>query len=1530
MNESKFPIEQLNYYPSLEDPQLYKKIFDKAEFYLTPNIMRQSQPLLYQIQPHQMFVKNFLSPNTPYNGLLLFYGTGSGKTCAALQIAEQMRPYVTEAGGRIIVLGRSGPHVEDIFKREMYDVQKELNEINNYLPPGTSHCLGQTYSSGIATRLVDEYSFGVNLKRQRKNVGDIYEFYGYTKFTSLVTELEKKNQFLEDYFANCIFIVDEAHNFAGMEVSERAAVEQAEAPRVKEDADELTPTLESELVFDSEKVYKAERLRIQIINSKRALTLNRLKQQDILSEYQITEDPTLVTSIAKLQNVNIQLTQQYGGLKDELMELYRSIVIDMRISERDKDIFLAGLNQQVLDFSVLNSMQLSEEARRIFAGDRIFAFLSKIDGTTGLKNEYPSFLKDLDKLGNIVSKNKVEGLKTYQALKRVLVSLGGSKVILLTATPMRDRPDSIRYLLNTLRINDGKNELSTEELFNGSQPNREAIAAAAVGYVSRYRGDTANFPKVIWNLQLNPNAEDRALATLPGIEMIDLHLNPLVDNSPSLQLVGCRSKPNDPQDQDYWRYLQYQNFSRRGSIEGAVNKFDGESRTQLEFRCNFAFPLERDMMGAEADAYTYMPETNSDGETINYLVKYNAGVAFKQLFNYDDKGYLLSNFSYRQEELTGRFLDPDQVGQYSAKIKTLLNILNNVSTINGKSGGINLIYSKFALIGCYLIALALEETGYRRYPGKSLWADPPKKRLCSICNKLSEDHNSSTHNFKQAYYVLGVKSSEEVSKYLSVLRADNNRYGEEIKVIIGTQTITEGLDFKFIRYIHVFEPWYNFTRLDQIAGRGSRQGSHLGFPKGLYKWDNVTMFLYCYLHSKTRFSDCPKDLNFSSSVEYRLPLNDKTDDIIDETDNLIGGVGQETRICSRYDYPKGCNFTRDLINYLTTLEKDCNIKLVEKILNEVAIDCPLYLATNDNNSLGSPDGQGARDFSRECFYSKCSISCPYLPPTIKLSLRSGRMVVEYLGRKEILDERTTLETLGLGKNNVVGARSGNYYLPEISFLDQLKYYNDWRQLQESDENLVAWIIDDKDYSTFYLSFFATISEQLVPVLKYMLIKDYGLENPIIALKDLVKKVKRILSFNIRIDLLEELVAHAMGLMSGVYRQKQYAVENFIIIPLRLDYHNNLDTFYILHPDYIEYMDSSTYYKYIWPQTIERSLRPIEITKWIPVETSLPAASGPLMIMEKATSIGISPETAALFNEFMTLLNDNPWNRYEIYSKFGENPDFKLLELMYQLINNYQNDPRYRRLINYLAHYLEFKSLSRIEICKCGDLKHVGLQTGIPNVELQFLFENKLHRSEVMRVTLTTNGELSFVPTNAIIPTYEDPFTAYGVRNSSPIAIGNYGLLPKSSVPTFKLHNKLVKGTKYRDCKTFTFPESQESPGLVYIYANLAARAKALPTFPNYDNRMPSEAPRLWTVWSQGTNTWVAQFETIQLSYSSQSTFKSFICYEINLLLRFLHDFDPQYQYFEYKEVVPKSKGTNSATKGSTKGSTKGRKKKVVV
>ena len=84
-------------YPNINDPEFNIKIAERKEFYDTKyngeikDVSDEAEILCnaeFELSPHQLFVRNFLSFQTPYNSLLLYHGLGTGKTCSAITVAQ--------------------------------------------------------------------------------------------------------------------------------------------------------------------------------------------------------------------------------------------------------------------------------------------------------------------------------------------------------------------------------------------------------------------------------------------------------------------------------------------------------------------------------------------------------------------------------------------------------------------------------------------------------------------------------------------------------------------------------------------------------------------------------------------------------------------------------------------------------------------------------------------------------------------------------------------------------------------------------------------------------------------------------------------------------------------------------------------------------------------------------------------------------------------------------------------------------------------------------------------------------------------------------------------------------------------------------------------------------------------------------------------------------------------------------------------------------------------------------------------------
>jgi len=70
---------------------------------------------------------------------------------------------------------------------------------------------------------------------------------------------------------------------------------------------------------------------------------------------------------------------------------------------------------------------------------------------------------------------------------------------------------------------------------------------------------------------------------------------------------------------------------------------------------------------------------------------------------------------------------------------------------------------------------------------------------------------------------------------------DNNLIGQIIKVIMITQSGAEGISLANVRQVHIMEPYWNYVRLDQVKGRAIRICSHMDLPPADR---NVDIFTY--------------------------------------------------------------------------------------------------------------------------------------------------------------------------------------------------------------------------------------------------------------------------------------------------------------------------------------------------------------------------------------------------------------------------------------------------------------------------------------------------------------------------------------------------------------------------------------------------------------------------------------------------------------------------------------------------------------
>jgi hypothetical protein len=184
-------------YPNSDDPNFNVKIANKKEFFDTryeehgpedyEHIEEYTQKICdnteFELDPHQMFVRNFMSFQTPYNGLLLYHGLGTGKTCSAISICEEMRTYLQQMGitKRLIIV--ASPAVQENFKIQLFD-ERKLRKVNGLW--NIKACIGNKFIKEINPGNMKGLSRSKVIRQIKRLIRQSYLFKGYGEFANYI------------------------------------------------------------------------------------------------------------------------------------------------------------------------------------------------------------------------------------------------------------------------------------------------------------------------------------------------------------------------------------------------------------------------------------------------------------------------------------------------------------------------------------------------------------------------------------------------------------------------------------------------------------------------------------------------------------------------------------------------------------------------------------------------------------------------------------------------------------------------------------------------------------------------------------------------------------------------------------------------------------------------------------------------------------------------------------------------------------------------------------------------------------------------------------------------------------------------------------------------------------------------------------------------------------------------------------------------------------------------------------------------
>lgn len=182
-------------YPDIKDDNFYKQINTIYKDYTISQKKKEFEeicfPKSYELQLPQKFVAEFISPKTPYKGVLVYHRIGAGKTCTAIRVSEVFKKYRKI----IVVLPAS---LKGNFRSEL-----------------RSECAGDSYITKTDRQKLKllhpsskEYKEIIEISD--KKIDKNYKIFSYNKFIKGVKDKEIK-------LKNTLLIIDEIQNMVSEE-----------------------------------------------------------------------------------------------------------------------------------------------------------------------------------------------------------------------------------------------------------------------------------------------------------------------------------------------------------------------------------------------------------------------------------------------------------------------------------------------------------------------------------------------------------------------------------------------------------------------------------------------------------------------------------------------------------------------------------------------------------------------------------------------------------------------------------------------------------------------------------------------------------------------------------------------------------------------------------------------------------------------------------------------------------------------------------------------------------------------------------------------------------------------------------------------------------------------------------------------------------------------------------------------------------------------------------------------------------------
>ena len=728
----------------------------------------------FTLLTHQKIVRDYLNLYTPYRGLLLYHGLGSGKTCSSIAIAEGMKTdkkivVMTPASLRMNYLQELKHCGDTIYKKNQFwefvpSVSK--GTINEDLINSLSYILNISPDTirknrGAWLVNVNKPSNFESLTAEQKTALDLqiteminarYKFINYNGLRNNHLKELTQNYSLNP-FDNKVVIIDEAHNFVSRIV-------------------------------------------------------NKLKRPESISmrlyEYVLSAQNCKIVLLTGTPMINYP--NELGILFNILRGYIKTWVFPLKINTGRK------INKQELlkifeQFNILDYLDYKPSTQMLTVTRNPFGFINinkrgiyeGVSNSTNFKLNKRGDINDVDFvkfITSILNKNNIEVISsniqvnTYKALEDNLDSFNG------------------RFIDSS----------------NGNIKNANLFKRRILGLTSYFRSAQEQLmPK------FNKNIDFKVLK----IPMSNYQFGVYEQARNQERLADKYSKKKKKKQVDgiYEENVSsYRIFSR-----AFCNFVFPENRRPMpkdgqDIKTVLKGNADEDIL----DAISVRDKLdNPDGL---YTIE-DSDLLESEIQNETDSSYA-ARIQHEMEYLknnANKFLTPKGLEIYSPKF---LNVLENLKDPEFRGLHlIYTQFRTIEGIGVLKLILDVNGfTQFKiKKDGGNIWRlniPEDKKGLPTYALYTGTESAEEKEIIRNIFNSTWTSVPDSITSEISTI-STNNLYGEIIKTLMITASGSEGISLKNTRYVHIIEPYWHPVRIEQVIGRARRICSHQDLPPEL-------------------------------------------------------------------------------------------------------------------------------------------------------------------------------------------------------------------------------------------------------------------------------------------------------------------------------------------------------------------------------------------------------------------------------------------------------------------------------------------------------------------------------------------------------------------------------------------------------------------------------------------------------------------------------------------------------------------------